>query len=354
MRDVLKGVPGEIVLEDGFRLSGRLFGPPQWGEVVFTTVMTGYSEVASDPSYAGQIVVMTFPLIGVYGVPLAQLQHEGPTVAALVVRELHLGEDGDIGAFLGTAGRPILTDVDTRALVRHLREAGTMWGALLRKGDSPNWQRLSSLQLVRQVAVKEPYVVGPPGGRRLALVDFGVKQDIVRQCIRAGFEVHVFPPDTPAETILAEKPELVVLSNGPGDPAELGAFLPGIRRLAMACPTFGICLGHQLLALAFGARTYRLKYGHRGGNHPVRERASGRVVITSQNHGYAVDPSSLDGTGLMVTHENANDGSVEGIRHRELPVWSLQYHPEAGPGPWDERVVFDRLYHALEEAGSHA
>ncbi len=345
-------VPALLELEDGQVFPGNLTGPDDVvGEVVFTTAMTGYGEVATDASYAGQIVVMTFPEIGVYGVDPGSLEATRPALRGLVVRSLqeepsHATSRLGLTAFLGEAGVPILTDVDTRALTRHLRRAGTMAGRIARtaRGDVP----AATCQLVREMATGESYWFSEAGdGPVVAVVDFGLKSDILRQLALAGARVFVAPPDLSLEAIAATRPSGVVLSNGPGDPSLMPEFALKARQVADRWPTLGICLGHQLLALGYGGRTFKLPFGHRGANHPVGHGRNRPGEVTSQNHGYAVDEASLAATPLEVTERHLNDGTVEGLRHRERPVISVQYHPEAGPGPWEARDTFRRFVASL-------
>ena len=341
-----------LELEDGRVFPGRLHGPDDVvGEVVFTTAMTGYGEIATDASYAGQIVVMTFPEIGVYGVDPEALEAAAPTLRGLVVRSLqaepsHATSRMGITAFLGDAGVPILSDVDTRALTRHLRRAGTMSGRIAReaRGGIPE----ASCQLVRQMATKDGYWFARQGdGPIVAVVDFGLKADILRQLAAAGARVFVAPPDGALAAVEGAAAAGVVLSNGPGDPALMPEFAATARQVAERWPTLGICLGHQLLALGYGGRTFKLPFGHRGANHPVGHGAGRPGEVTSQNHGYAVAEDSLAATPLVVTERHLNDGTVEGLRHRERPVFSVQYHPEAGPGPWEARDTFRRFVASL-------
>lgn len=347
---MLEARPGALVLEDGRRFEGELLGGEARGEVVFTTVMTGYPEVVTDPSYRDQIVVMCFPEIGIYGHRKEELESAGPQPAALVVRQIF---DRDVGSgsivkYLSDAGRPILSGIDTRSLVRHLRSSGTLLGEIVEGASDGCFESASSETMIRSVATPIPVTVADGDGPVLVVVDYGVKADILRSLSSLHASVRLVPPTTGAADIAALRPDAVILSPGPGDPAELVDWTKEVRKIAEAHPTFGICLGHQLLAQAFGAATFKLKFGHRGGNHPVREDVTARVRITSQNHGYAVDEASLAGSGFTVTHQNANDGTIEGLAHRELPVRSLQYHPEAGPGPRDERPAFARV---LREIG---
>ena len=359
--------PAFLLLEDGRWFAGTLLGPaPAFGEVVFTTNLTGYQETFTDPSYLGQIVVMTAPMIGNYGVTPLDDESGRPQVSGVVVRELSRhwsnwrGEQG-LTEWLASAGVPILTGVDTRAVTRHIREGGAMRGVIA-EGEEPSdalraelaaSPSMAGLDLASEATVAASYHEGE--GPTVVALDFGMKRNIVRMLAGLGLRVEVVPATTPAAEILARKPAGVFLSNGPGDPAAVD-YAPGmIREVAeTGTPIFGICLGHQLVSLAFGGRTTKLPYGHRGGNHPVKELASGRVLITTQNHGFAVEggPDGVPGAAeLEVTHVNLNDGTVEGVRHRRLPVFAVQYHPEAAPGPHDAFPHFGEFLEAIRSRG---
>lgn len=343
-----------LVLEDGRIFPGRRIGASSGssGEVVFTTSMTGYQEVLSDPSYRGQIVVMAYPLIGNYGFSPEAWEAEGPHVAGFVVRRDHEGLDG----FLRASGVSGLADVDTRALVLHLRTHGLKRGVIAEEAGPEAVRRAAEVtplgmrDLVGEVSCREVQRLPGPG-RRIAVIDCGVKGGIVQALRRRGCEVVLVPHAAGAETVQALAPDGVLVSNGPGDPAVLGPTIAAVRALLGRYPLMGICLGHQLLALALGGRTYKMKFGHRGSNQPVRETTNGRVLITTQNHGYAVDPGLP--AGVEVTHINLNDMTVEGLRHRELPAFSVQFHPEGRPGPGDADELYDRFL-AMVEGGVHA
>jgi len=344
-----------IALEDGTVLAGRSIGAPGWagGEVVFTTAMTGYEEVLSDPSYRGQIVTMAYPLIGNYGVSGAAWESSRPHVRGFIVGEAtdrphHWQSQGTLGATLNRWEVPGVAGVDTRYLVRHLRTHGLQRG-IISTEDVPDevlivraraLPDIGTLDLVREVSTATPrHYPGP--GPRVAILDCGVKQGIVENLQRRGCDVWVLPHRTGAEAILDLEPAGLVLSPGPGDPAVLGYQVAQVRSLWERLPIFGICLGHQLIGQAAGAKTFKLPYGHRGSNHPVRDLGTGRVCVTTQNHGYAVDEASLDRSEVVVTHQNLNDGTVEGLRHTRLPIVSIQYHPEGRPGPNDSGYLFD-------------
>ena len=374
-----------LVLQDGATYIGESIGAAgtTFGETVFSTAMTGYQEMLTDPSYAGQLLTLTYPLIGNYGVTPADFESDRVQVNGFIIRELcespsnwRSGET--LQEFLSTHNVVGIQGIDTRALTRRLRVGGVMMGAisteysrdeLLQKLDeAPNY---SQIDFVRRVTAPKTYVwEGDMGSKeaekgkgagelyaenlatrderprkRIALVDCGVKRNIMRNLAALNCDITVFPCTASSDEILDTNPQGVVISPGPGDPALLGYMIDTVKDIAGKKPLLGICLGNQLLGWAYGGRTFKLKFGHRGGNHPVKDLRTGRVYITSQNHGYAVDADSLDPkSGMEVAHINMNDGTVEGMRHRELPIFSIQYHPEASPGPRDSGYLFNEFF----------
>ncbi len=370
-----------LALEDGTVFEGSSFGArtESSGEVVFNTAITGYQEIFTDPSYCGQIVVLTYPQIGNYGANHWDSESARPYIEGLVVREFspiasNWRRDEDANRFLEAANIPVIAEIDGRALVRHLRTRGVMRGVLSTAGGDPkelvekarSIPTMAGLDLATRVSTEKRYewdqdvdACSPSEdwGRAAApefhvvAYDYGIKRNILRRLVHSGCRVTVVPSLTSAEDVLALHPDGVFLSNGPGDPEPLTAQIANIRKIIGKKPIFGICLGQQLLGLALGGRTYKLKFGHRGANHPVLNKVTGRVEITSHNHGFAVDPESLNPADIELTHVNLNDGTLEGFRHRREPVFSVQYHPEAAPGPHDSLYLFEDFKRLMRGQG---
>lgn len=365
----------KLALEDGTVFTGRGFGAPGTteGEVVFNTSMTGYQEILTDPSYKGQIVTMTYPLIGNYGINPEDVESRQPHVAGFIIKELspvssnyrsHL----TLHAYLAENNIIGIEGIDTRALTRRLRMRGSMRGVLSTEilddaalvAKAQNAAKMLGADWVKAVKPDGSYSwdqdtgdwklgdVHRGDGLHVVAIDCGAKQNILRNLCERGLKVTVLPPDVTAEEIMSHRPDGLFLSNGPGDPAALDYAVRPIKALIDKLPIFGICLGHQLLARALGAETFKLKFGHRGGNQPVKNLDSGRVEITSQNHGFAVDEKSLAAAGGILTHVNLNDKTVEGFRHKDLPIFSVQYHPEASPGPHDATYLFDAFIELMK------
>ena len=351
-----------LILEDGTVFTGTSIGSQREviSEIVFNTSMTGYLEVLTDPSYAGQAVVMTYPLIGNYGICREDMESRQAWPDGYIVRELsripsNFRSGDTIDHFLKEQDIPGISGIDTRALTKILREKGTMNGMITTNGDydleevKEKIRQYTVKGVVLKTSVKKPYVL-PGDGKKVALLDCGAKDNIARNLNKRGCEVTVYPADTPAEEILKTDPDGIMLSNGPGDPAENVGIIEEVRKLyESSVPIFAICLGHQLMALATGAKTYKLKYGHRGGNHPVKDLETGRVYITSQNHGYAVDEESLDPSVAVPAFVNVNDKTNEGLKYVGKNIFTVQYHPEACPGPLDSGYLFDRFMRMMEE-----
>jgi carbamoyl-phosphate synthase small subunit len=374
--------PAVLALEDGTVFEGSSFGAPveRTGEVVFNTAITGYQEVFTDPSYSGQIVVLTYPQIGNYGSNEGDNESVKPHIEGLVVREFsplssNWRADETAQQFLTNSGVPVISEIDTRRLVRHLRSRGVMrgvlWAGPTARPDSQtlverarNAPSMAGLDLATHVSTAQSYdwndgiVRASPSDREGAATeirhhvvayDFGIKRNILRRLVHSGCHVTVVPARTSAEDVLALKPDGVFLSNGPGDPEPLTHQAQQIRKLVGKVPIFGICLGHQILGLALGGKTYKLKFGHRGANHPVLNRITNKVEITSHNHGFAVDADSLNLSDIEITHMNLNDETLEGFRHRSHPVFCVQYHPEAAPGPHDSHYLFDDFVKLMDQ-----
>ncbi|KLU60507.1 carbamoyl-phosphate synthase small chain [Peptococcaceae bacterium CEB3] len=349
-----------LILRDGLVFEGETFGawPDQGvraGEVVFNTSMSGYQEMITDLSYAGQILVLTQPQIGNYGWHDEESEAERILLRGLVVRELCGGEgslhaDRSLADFCCQRGIWGLKGVDTRALTRHIRRYGTLPGVLAKRAEEglEYWRKAGSSgrHWVYRACIREEYEIPGPG-ELLAVLDFGAKRNILRELSRRGFRIKVFPAWTEAGEILDCHPAGLVLTNGPGDPGELPEIARNLRVLLPRLPILGICLGHQLLALVAGGKTYKLPFGHRGANHPVQDLRTLKTTMTSQNHGYAVEEGSLRGTGFRAVLKNLNDGTVEGMEHEDYPIISVQYHPEGAPGPEENRDVFERFVELL-------
>jgi len=376
-------IPATLVLEDGSVYTGHSFGAQAdvVFELVFNTSMTGYQEIMSDPSYRGQGVLFTVPHVGNVGINTEDSEAERPQVSAIVIRTLspvvsNWRASMDLSSWLNEYGVPGIAGIDTRALTRKLRDVGTLKAAISTRGTPVNvlhqmaraWPGLDGRDMVKEVSCAEPYhwsgdsgdkwvkkadpVDGEPAPK-VVLIDYGAKRNILRHLTAGGAAVSVVPADTSAEAILAMSPDGVMLSNGPGDPAGLPYAIETVRALIdHGLPIFGICLGHQLIGLALGGKTARLKFGHHGGNHPVQNVSTGRVYITAQNHNYMVLPESLDQGEIEVTHISLNDGSLEGLRMTSKPVYCIQFHPEAAPGPHDAHEIFEPFFEMLRERKS--
>ncbi len=349
---------GYLILENGARFEGELLGEAEGlGEVVFNTGMTGYQECFTDPSYEGQILTLTYPLIGNYGANDDFMQNRKPAAAGYVVDQLCFQPSNweckePISDFIERYHVPCLYHVDTRAVTRTLRSQGVMKGVIVSAEKSEDEIRtLLAAPLhrdqVERVTTEAPYTYGN-GKYKVSLLDCGLKKNILVSLAKNDCTVHVFPSHTSAETLLADNPDGIFLSPGPGDPKDLGYVVETVKQLVGKRPIFGICMGLQVLSLALGATTFKLPFGHRGANHPVKDLATGRVYITSQNHGYAVSDDNLPAC-MEVTHRSVNDGTIEGFRHKTLPIRAVQYHPEAAPGPTDNFYLFTEFRQAMEE-----
>lgn len=353
----------KVVLEDGTEYPGYGFGEDREtvAEIVFNTSMVGYQEILSDPSYTGQAVVMTYPLIGNYGICADDYETDIPSIRAMIVREYNDQPSNfrgtqTLGQVMRRYGIVGISGLDTRALARHIRDKGTCKG-LITQAAVPNDEALARLRAavlptdqVAQVSTKQPWTSPAANPRfHVAAIDCGMKRNIVRSLNARGCDVTVLPWDSTPQQVMALAPDGLFLSNGPGNPEDAKPVIDLVRRLRGKLPIFGICLGHQILALSYGAETYKLKFGHRGGNHPVENLLTGKVEITSQNHSYAVDAQSLAGTDLTVTHRNLLDGTVEGLRCEKDRAFSVQYHPESAPGPQDSGYLFDAFIDFMGE-----
>ena len=368
-----------LVLKDGVVFEGVSFGAEgeTIGEVVFNTSITGYEEILTDPSYKGQIVTMTYSQIGNYGINIEDSESRMPFAEGFIVKEYidfpsNWRARMSLGDYLRKSGIPAIQGIDTRALTRHLRDNGAQMGIISTVDLNPEsllekvrrHPGIEAFDLVKEVASDIPFPwwqkpwhwpegfanTSDKGTKKVVVYDFGVKFNILRNLVKAGFSVEVVPGNTPAEKVLEMNPDGIVLSNGPGDPQTVTYGIEAAKKLMGKKPVFGICLGHQILGLAMGGRTYKLKFGHHGGNHPVMDLVTGRVEITSQNHNYCVDVKGLGGQAVL-THKNLYDGTEEGMRHAELPVMSVQHHPEAGPGPNDASHIFERFRKLIERNG---
>jgi len=352
----------QLVLEDGTVFNGEGFGSEKQvtGEVVFNTGMTGYQEILSDPSYCGQIVTLTYPLVGNYGINRDDFESINPAFAAFVVKEVadfpsNWRSELSLDEYMKMKNIPGISGVDTRKLTKIIRQHGTLRGAICNGDENPleMIERLRATKLrndqVKQVSTKSAFPC-PGRGHRIVLVDFGMKHGILRELNDRGCDVVVVPYHTTAAEILALSPDGIMLSNGPGDPKDVPEAIEMVERVLGKVPLFGICLGHQLFALACGADTEKMKFGHRGSNHPVKDLKTGKVALTSQNHGYTVKESSIVGTELEITHIALNDGTVEGLKHRTARAFTVQYHPEASPGPEDANELFDEFLSLVESA----
>jgi len=352
----------QLILEDGTIFIGEAFGADTncVGEVVFNTGMTGYQEVLSDPSYCGQIVTLTYPLIGNYGINRDDFESITPAINGFIVKEVadfpsNWRNEQSLDEYFKIKNIPGIAGIDTRKLTRIIRQHGTLKGTLCHIGDNVEdvIERLKATEIrrdqVKQVSTKTPYP-SPGRGRRVVLVDFGMKHGILRELNQRDCDVIVVPYNTSAEEILQLSPDGVMLSNGPGDPKDVSEAIHMIQGILGKVPFFGICLGHQLFALACGADTEKMKFGHRGSNHPVKDLLTGKVSITSQNHGFTVNEESIQKTRLEVTHRALNDGTIEGLKHKDFPAFTVQYHPEASPGPEDSNYLFQTFLEMIETA----